>query len=499
MNICDAIHLRARQVPEKIAILEGENSLCYRDLSTQINQVAGVLSAHGVSPGSLVGINSRESTKHVVTKLGILQAGAAAFTLDWRSRSDSTRLINYLPPGTLILSEPGRLSSDGVNIVFMDEEWDARVAAIKDAPNRYIDGESPAMVTLSSGSTGEPKAMVTTHREQYWRYLQKDIYLPRSSSDVYLSALPFSFAASNNQVFYNLMSGATVVLYPVLFSISELVEEINRRGVTTLLFVPTIVERMVTEACTRGPLLPGVSKLVVGGAPISPFTKQRCMETVTPNLYDVYASSGAGWIAIAYPEDATTHPGSVGRCIGTSEVQVVDEDHNPLSCGHSGRIRCRGDTVTHGFYPGFPQSDKNEIYKDGFYYPGDIGHFDQQGYLYLDGRANSLIIRGGVNIFPEQIENVLVNHVEVDAVAVCGIPSREFGEEVVAIIAGGHAPDGKEMMEYSRRNLGPHLCPRHFVFVKKLPLGRTGKLARAELPRLAQDLLSLQGQQQESG
>ncbi|MDA9983389.1 fatty acid--CoA ligase family protein, partial [Gammaproteobacteria bacterium] len=332
---------------------------------------------------------------------------------------------------TLVLSEPGQDLPGQSNVVPLDDDWDRLVAGQCTTPARRVDADCPALVMLTSGSSGEPKAVASTHREQYWRYLQMNLYLPGSVSDIYLSAMPLSFSAGNNYIFNYLMSGATVALHPVMFSISELIETINRLQVTALFLVPTIVERLVAEADGHGLLLPRVEKLLVGAAPVSTQTKLRCMDTVTPNFYNIYAASGAGWIAIADPKDARAHPNSAGRCMATSEVQIVDEQDQPLPSGQSGRIRCRGETVTRRFYPGFPMTDQNETYLDGFYYPGDLGYFDQHGYLYLNGRASTIIIRDGINVFPEQVEKALINHHNVDEVAVCGIPSREHGEEVV--------------------------------------------------------------------
>jgi len=490
MQICDAIHIRARQTPGKTAILEGSHSTTYGELSLQIHKVAAALRKLGVGAGDLVGVNLRESTQHITTKLGIMQAGGAALTLDWRSKPDSIRILEYLPEKTLVLSEPGQNLPGHADVVPLDDDWDRLVAGQRRNTVQHVDADGPALVTLTSGSSGEPKAIVSTHREQYWRYLQMNIYLPGSVSDLYLSAMPLSFSAGNNYIFNYLMSGATVLLHPVMFSISELIETINRLQVTTLFLVPTVVERLVAEASGHGLLLPGVEKLLVGAAPVSTQTKLRCMDTVTPNFYNIYAASGAGWIAIAYPQDVTARPDSAGRCIATSEVQIVDEQDKPLPSGESGRIRCRGETVTRQFYPGFPITDQNETYLDGFYYPGDLGHFDQQGYLYLNGRAATMIIRDGINVFPEQVEKVLINHQNVNEVAVCGIPSREYGEEVVALVVGRNGVSEKDMIGYSRQNLGVHVIPRHFLFVESLPQSHTGKIARAKLPRLARDLLN---------
>ena len=183
MQICDAIHSRARQSPEKPALIEGDLVTSYAALSDQVRKTAAALQSLGIRPGDPVGMFVRESTQHVVTKLAIIQVGAAAFTLDRRSKPDVERLLAHMPAQTKVLSEPGHTMPDRVDVVPLDDDWDHQVARqpIKTFPD--VNGDNPALIVLTSGSTGGAKAVVSTQREHLWRYLQKNLYLPAAASD----------------------------------------------------------------------------------------------------------------------------------------------------------------------------------------------------------------------------------------------------------------------------------------------------------------------------
>lgn len=463
--------------------------MTYAELSDQVRRTAAALHSLDVHPGDLVGVSLRDGVRHTVVKLGIVQAGAAAFSLDRGGVPYVERLLARLPGKTKILSAPGSRLPERVEAVVLDDDWDRRVA--RQPLEAFPDpaGDDPALVTLTSGSTGGAKAVVSTHRQQLWRYLQKRLYLKAASPERYLSALPMTFSAGNNYIIYHLMNGDTVIHFPSLFSTSQLVESINSLAITSVFVVPTVLERLVSEAAGAGPLLAAAPKLLVGGAPVPASTKIRCLDAVTPELYCVYASSAAGWIAVADPFDSRHRPESVGRCVTTSEVQIVDEEDEPVAPGRTGRIRCRGETVAAGFLAGAADGDLHETHRGGFYYPGDLGHFDEQGYLYLDGRASNLIIRGGINIYPEHVENVLMEHEAIAEVAVCGIPDAEYGEELAALVVARRRVTAPELIRFAAGFLGARYLPRHVLFVDRLPCTRSGKVDRTKVVPLVLSLL----------
>ena len=202
---------------------------------------------------------------------------------------------------------------------------------------------------------------------------------------------------------------------------------------------------------------------------------------MSPRLIEYYSSTEGGGISYLTGEDAA-HPdreASVGRPVFAVDVECVDEMHRPLPPGEVGRIRYRGPAVATGFWNDTDASA--EAFRDGWYYPGDLGMRDAQGFLYLNGRVKDMIIRGGINIYPGDIEAALQLHPAVVEAAVVGWPSREFNEEVAAFVIANGAIDAHELRELCRSRLASYKVPREVFVVPELPRNSLGKIVKAAL------------------
>jgi acyl-CoA synthetase (AMP-forming)/AMP-acid ligase II len=299
-----------------------------------------------------------------------------------------------------------------------------------------------------------------------------------------LNPLSVSFSASRTHTFGALIQGAGVFFQPAIFSADELVETVLSRGATSLCAVPTIVRNLFGLAGSRAsPLLPGLVSFLCLGAPMRPDEKLEAKERLSGNFIQEYGASIVGRISSLGGPDLETRPDSVGRVLPQVRLQIVDAQDNPVKVpGEPGTIRLRS--------PGMAQSiegatrESGDALKGGWAYPGDVGALDEQGFLTLVGRTSDLIIRGGINVHPAEIESVLAEHPAIRDVAVAGFASSREGEEIAAFVVAATELSESDFMSYCRARLSPDKRPRRFVSVRELPRNANGKILRGELRKL---------------
>jgi acyl-CoA synthetase (AMP-forming)/AMP-acid ligase II len=281
---------------------------------------------------------------------------------------------------------------------------------------------------------------------------------------------------------YHLASGNLVVLYPPMFSAAELVEVINRNDISYVFLVPTVLRWLLAQPSSPGPLLPGVRALLTSAAPIAAAEKLAVRERICPDFYEYYATSAAGTLAVLRPQDMEHHADSVGRPLACIDVGIADDAGLEAPPGTAGRVRCRGPGVSRNLLVSGGSGEESERFEDGWCYTGDLGWQDGEGYLHISGRADEVIIRGGVNIQPEDIERVLCRHPAVAEAAVVGRTSPELGQDVVAFVQAKGPLTIPELMAHCRSSLPGHMIPARIELVDSLPRNAAGKVRRRELP-----------------
>jgi acyl-CoA synthetase (AMP-forming)/AMP-acid ligase II len=276
-----------------------------------------------------------------------------------------------------------------------------------------------------------------------------------------------------------LYTGATTYMLPPPYEPEELCEAVARHRITNLFLVPTLIRRLLSLPDGKLAPLRGLRLLLSSGAALHPDERAEIRRRVAPSFVEYYSSTEGGGVTFLTPDDPEQFGGSVGRPVFGVEVQCVDEAHRPLAPGSVGRIRYRGPAVADGFWND-PEASR-ESFRDGWWYPGDLGMLDEHGYLHLKGRAKDMIIRGGVNIYPAEVEAVLQSHAAVADSAVVGWPSREFNEEVAAFVILKGAVSAGELRELCRAKLAPYKVPKEVFVVPDFPRNALGKVIKAEL------------------
>ncbi|MFF5302889.1 class I adenylate-forming enzyme family protein [Streptomyces sp. NPDC013161] len=407
-----------------------------------------------------------------VALFGAALAGIPFIPLNYRlGEHQSTRLLAR-HPGALVL-RPGDL----------DDLLSAEEPA--EAPELAQDQDSVAVVLYTSGTTAEPKAALLRHRHLLAYVLNTQEFASAEEGDAALVAVPPYHVAGLMNLLTNLYSGRRLV-YLSAFDAGEWLETARREQVTHALVVPTMLARIVAEVPGGDAGTPALRSLAYGGARTPRPVVERALQifpaTGFVNAYGLTETASS--VAVLGPDDhrealAASDPavrdrlGSVGRPLPGVEIEIRDDDGMPARAGETGFVFVRGDQIS-GEYGG-----RSALDADGWFPTRDRGRLDADGYLFIEGRADDTIIRGGENIAPAEIEDVLVAHPGIVEAAVIGVPDPEWGQRIVAVVVGEGDP--AEVRQWVKDRLRSSKTPDVIVFRAELPKTETGKLLRRTL------------------
>ena len=361
------------------------------------------------------------------------------------------------------------------------------VADLPEAP-AIVEYEGGAMF-YSSGTTGKPKGILTTlsgalfgQPHPFDRFLAAQFGFSQDS--VYLSPAPLYHAAPLSMTMCSHSLGATAVVMRK-FDAEEALAAIERYRVTHVKFVPTHFVRMLTlpEAIRHKYDMSSLQTVIHAAAPCPPQIKRRMIDWLGPIIHEYYGASEGGF-TVVNSHDWLDHPGTVGRPLGC-RVHILDDEGRGVGAGELGTIYFETSMPAFEYHKDSKKT-REVVNERGWIAPGDIGYVDEDGYLFLADRKSDMIISGGVNVYPQEVENVLTGHPQVADVAVIGVPDAEYGQQVKAVVvpvpgAEPRAELAALLIEYCRENLSAFKCPRSVDFTKELPRLPTGKLLKRRL------------------
>ncbi|HLJ20690.1 MAG TPA: class I adenylate-forming enzyme family protein [Stellaceae bacterium] len=478
MNLAEIIARHAIDRSEVVALADGERTLTYRALDRQIRLGATQLRSLGIEPGDAVAICLKDTADHVIAFLSAARLGAVSVPIDWRAPPGERARVAQGFGAKLALTEAGAGRVAGVPSRAVDATWYAEVERQSVDHEFRSDADAALMIGLTSGTTGAIKGMLVTHRQMHARARPFDEILG-DRLHRYLSASPLAFSAGRNYCLTHIIKGQTVIFHPSLFTAEEYVEAINRHRATGGFVVPTVIRWLLDLPRGDGPLMPNVEVLMCGGAPLRAEDKRAMLAHVTPNFYEFYGTVATGPISFLRPGEMAVHAESAGRPAAGWELSIVDEDERPVEPGSAGRLRTRGPALASGLVG--DTTSAIEGFRNGWYYTGDLAALGADGFLYLRGRATDVILRGGSNVHPDEIEAILLEHPAVAEAAVVGRPSRELGEEVVAFAVARGSVEPEALIDHCRKRLTAFKVPCEIVLVADLPRTSFGKVDRKRL------------------
>lgn len=488
MSISLLLEMASSSDPDRDAVVSGDTRMTTDELSTLADGGAGVIAASGAQHVAYVG------TGGAMLPLLLFSAARAAVPvtpLNYRLSADGLReLIDRLPTPLVVADAEyiDVVAGAGKQVISSDEFVES--ARTTEPAAEFADPDEIAVVLFTSGTTSRPKAVELTHNNLTSYVTGTVEFASASPQDAALICLPPYHIAGVSAALSNLYAGRKMV-YLTKFDPSEWVRLVADEGITTATVVPTMLDRIVAALERTPTALPTLRNLAYGGSKVALPLVRKALELLPSvgfvNAYGLTETSSS--IAVLTPDDhrealaasddaAARRLGSVGQPVPGVEVQIRAEDGTVLGPGETGELFVRGDQVS-GRYAEIG----SVLDAQGWFPTKDVAMLDESGYLFIGGRSDDTIIRGGENIAPAEIEDVLVEHPDVHQCAVVGREDPQWGQIIVAVVvpAGGADPDPDILREYVRKNLRGSRTPDRVVFRDDLPATATGKILRRQL------------------
>lgn len=476
------IGAQARAVPDATAILSMGRSLTFAELDQRQRRLAGALIAGGLTDGDRIAVLSHNSVESLEITTGALRAG-----------------IIPVPVNPLLTAREAEyiLEDSGARWLFTDRAGDTvpeldRVVTFGDAYERVLaeadaddicDHARGRPMHYTSGTTGTPKGVwVRVMKPRKAAEMSADFisYWGLADSDVHLVCSPLAHSAPHRYALRTLEAGGMVALQSK-FDAAETLAAIDLFNATTTFMVPTHLERILAlgDKHVRRHDLTSMRLLIHAGAPIREETKRRTIDHFSEQaVWEFYGSTEGQATRISAPE-WLLRPGSVGRPREGAEIIIRDPQGESVGSGQIGQVWVKEPRIERFQYWG-DRGKTRRTWRAGAFTVGDLGYLDSDGYLFLTGREHDTIISGGVNVYPQEVEQVLSQHPAVAEVVVYGMPNEEWGQEVHAavVLKVGERSDGAELVEWARDQIAGYKRPRTIEIVDELSRTATGKIKR---------------------
>lgn len=495
LNVGYLLLRNVHEHPDKLAVIFREKRYTYKTFNERVNRLANALSREGVSKGDKVAYLLNNCSEFVEISFALSKIGALSVPLNFRLKeeeigyiienSDSSYLffgsefketITHLIPGLRLIKDTIQVGGSGGYEELLN-------AASSQEPSSLVLEEDEHSIMYTSGTTGFPKGAVHTHKSRIWNSLNMLVDTGLRASDVFAIATPmFHIAAGHTMLLSNNFVGSTLVIIPS-FSLPEFFEAIQEERITAFFAVPTMFARMVEHPQAKDYELGSIRLLFTGGSVIPIELKEKIMR-VFPHatLDDLMGLTEGGPLTTFLPHrDAFRKPGSVGRAHFSQMVRVVNDKGEEVSGEEVGEIIVKGPAVMKGYYKN-PEATAKAL-RDGWLYTGDLARVDEEGYQYLAVRRTDLIVSGGENVYPAEVERVLLLHPKVREAAAIGVKDREWGERIMAVVVlqEGENPAEEEILAFCKEKLAGYKRPRQVAFVDELPKNQLGKVLYKEL------------------
>ena len=502
MNVAVLLSQAAKTFADAPALMQADRVVC--DYSRLGRRAAGLAAAFGtrlgLSEGDRVALVMRNRPCYIELLFACWHAGLVAVPVNARLHPQEIQFIlRDCGARACFVSEELAASigalretlEDLEHVVGVDEREYESLAGHEPVPARTVRPESPAWLFYTSGTTGRPKGAVLSHRSLMAMTLSHLADVDQlGPTDTFIHVGPQSHAVGLFSIPFTARGARHVLPASGGFDAAELFDVVGRLANVTFFSTPTMLRRLLEAPGLRSAAIERIRTILCGAAPLYLGDVERTLRAFGPRLWIGYGQGESPLTITALPKEMlgnTTHPRhrarmeSVGYARAGVEVQVVDEEDRPVLPGTVGEVVVRGDVVMAGYW-NQPKATR-ETLRGGWLHTGDLGIMDDDGLLTLKDRCKDLIISGGMNIYPREVEQAFLHHSGIREIAVVGVPDREWGERVVAFVVprGGVALAEGELDAYCLRSIARFKRPRRYVFVDELPKNNYGKVLKTEL------------------
>ena len=492
--------LNARRNPHRTAIVDDEGTMTFAELNDAVNAVANGLLGLGVRGGDGVAILARNHRWFLIANYASARVGARTILLNTEfsgpqirdvSEREGARVIIYDDEysDAVKMARPalGAIRALGTNPDSPEpsSSTDETLAELierssKDAAPKAT--KKSSIIILTSGTTGTPKG-ATRHAPPTLAPIGGVLSaVPFKAGEVTALPSPMFHALGYLHATIAMTLGSTLVLHR-RFTPAVVLSDVATHTVTAIVVVPVMLSRML-DALETMPTKPDLSNLriiFVSGSQLGAELATRAMKDIGPVVYNLYGSTEISFVSIARPQDLKKNPATVGPMIKGVKVKILDEHGSELPTGKVGRI------FVGTFFPfeGYTGGGNKEII-DGLMSSGDVGYFDSDGLLYVSGRDDEMIVSGGENVFPAEVEDLISGHPEVIEATAIGVEDKDFGQRLRAFVVpkDGAALTEDAIKDYVRNHLARYKVPREVIFLAELPRNPTGKILKRELRQI---------------
>lgn len=471
---------RTKASPNALALIIGKQRWSYAELNHLVDICAGHL-AEIVSPGQHVGILMPNNLAYVCLIHALARVGAVLVPLNMRltvpelvwqiDRGDCRLLVT----NTVTSSQASSLAARGISLISAEDLFNPATSSDLIVAHQFT-LENPQAIVFTSGTSGQPKGAVLSYANHYWSAVSSAFRLGLHKEDRWLSCLPLYHVGGLAVILRSCLYGTAVILHD-RFDEEAISSSLDRQAVTLISLVPTMLLRLLNYRRDRS-FPASLRHVLLGGAAASEELYQRCRKLDIPLSVTYGLTEAASQVATMLPQQTLAKPGSVGKPLLFTSVEIIDDKGRALPAGSVGEICVTGPTVMGGYYK--DERATSEILREGRLHTGDMGFVDKEGDLWLLQRRSDIIISGGENIYPSEVEEILLRHPAVAAACVVGIPDPLWGQRVAATIElhTGASLTKEELSDFARNNLAGYKLPREILFVKQLPQTASGKVHR---------------------
>ncbi|WP_044022589.1 o-succinylbenzoate--CoA ligase [Bacillus sp. SG-1] len=478
---------RAFLTPKRRALTFEGHRYTFREVYDVARSWAGALHDIELKQGSKAGVLIKNNKEGYFLLLALQQAGVTAVMLNNRLTIEELAF---------------QIQDTGVDALFYDADFQSVALELKESiankrvfsiseievrqtdefqPQDQVEMSSVCTIMYTSGTTGKPKGVLQSYNNHWWSAVGSALNLGLKETDTWLCAVPLFHISGYSILMRSIIYGMEIKLYE-RFDEEMINQDLKKGGVTIISVVSAMLQRLLKNL-GEDIYHPDFRCMLLGGGPAPKSMLQQCKEKGIPVFQTYGMTETSSQIVTLSPEDSLEKLGSAGKPLFPCELMIV---HNGQKAGAhvQGEIAVRGPNVTRGYYN--REEANKESFMDGWFLTGDIGYQDEQGFLYVLDRRSDLIISGGENIYPAEIESVLVSHPEIAEAGVVGIESEEWGQVPVAFLVPEIPLETSEVKEFCRTKLAGYKVPHQVYFVENLPRNASNKLLRKDLRELIQ-------------
>lgn len=510
MNTTELLSITAAIVPDRHAVVFDGKRITFGELADRVNRLANALADLGVGAGDRVAVMQVNCNEHLESYFATAKLDAIFVPINFRARAEELSfmlndsgvkaiilgqryqdMLRSIKPELTTLEIQITMEAPGEGFLFYDELLEK---ASNEERFPTADGDDVTIVMFTAGTTGTPKGVMLSHNS-FSSYIMANVEpVDIELSEKNILTVPLHHIAGVQAVMAAIYGGRTIVLQRQ-FDEEEWMKLVQEEKVNRAMMVPTMLKRLMDKPTFKDYDLSSLQVITYGAAPMPlEVIKKAILEFPTTRFINAFGQTETASTITMLPPDAhdihegdpdyevkMKRLGSIGKPLPDVEVRIVDEDGKDVTVGENGEIVARGDRLMKGYWN--RDEATKETLRGGWLYTGDLGYWDDEGYIFLSGRAKDFLKRGGEMIAPEEVEQIIMSHPAVDEAAIIGIPDVEWGERVRAIVVKkpGMELTAEEVIEHCRPRMAGFKRPEDVIFIDELPRNPMGKVLKRVL------------------